>query len=37
MIYKRFGNPHIKLWNNELEKLFAFYALPVNAGKDNDS
>jgi len=36
MIYKRFGNPHIKLWNNELEKLFAFNALPDNIKKDED-
>ena len=28
MIYKRFGNPHIKLWNNELERLFKFKSLP---------
>lgn len=28
MIYKRFGNPHIKLYNNELEKLFKFKILP---------
>ena len=27
MIYKRFGNPHIKLWNNELERLFKFKSL----------
>ena len=36
MIYKRFGNPHIKLWNNELEKLFKFNALPVKIGREND-
>lgn len=33
MIYKRFGNPHIKLWNNELERLFKFKSLPVNVSK----
>lgn len=22
LIYKRFGNPHVKLWNQELQKLF---------------
>lgn len=22
LIYKRFGNPHIKLWNQELKRLF---------------
>ena len=24
MVFKRFGNPHIKLWNKEIERLFAF-------------
>ena len=28
MIYKRFGNPHIKLWNDELIRLFQFHSLP---------
>ena len=28
MIHKRFGNPHIKLYNNELQRLFAFKSLP---------
>ena len=27
MIYKRFGNPHIKLWNKELVNIFRFKAL----------
>jgi hypothetical protein len=33
MIYKRFGNPHIKLYNNELEKLFKFKILPSKVTK----
>ena len=33
MIYKRFGNPHIKLYNNELEKLFKFKILPGKVTK----
>jgi hypothetical protein len=33
MIYKRFGNPHIKLWNNELERLFKFKSLPSNVAQ----
>jgi hypothetical protein len=33
MIYKRFGNPHIKLWNNELERLFKFKSLPSNVSQ----
>jgi hypothetical protein len=36
MIYKRFKNPHIKLWNNELERLFHFKSLPKNQ-KEEDS
>ena len=41
MIYKRFGNhPHIKLWNNELERLFKFRQLknasPVNIIESSD-
>jgi len=24
MIYKKYDNPHIKLWNNELERMFEF-------------
>ena len=36
MIYKRFStkgsNPHIKLWNNELERLFDFKSLPKKEG-----
>lgn len=35
MIYKRFGNPHIKLWNNELERLFKFKPL-VQIKKSDD-
>lgn len=30
MIYQRFDNPHIKLWNNEFVKLFKFKTLPPN-------
>lgn len=37
MIYKRFGNPHIKLWNNEMERLFAFKSLPTNLGNLENS
>ena len=39
MIYKRFGNPHLKLWNKELESLFKFTALPSANMKNshNDS
>lgn len=33
MIYKRFGNPHIKLWNNELERLFKFKSLAAQQGE----
>ena len=33
MIYKRFGNPHIKLYNNELEKLLKFKILPSKVTK----
>lgn len=33
LIYKRFGNPHIKLYNNELERLFKFQILPTSATK----
>ena len=34
MIYKRFGiNPHIKLYNNELERLFKFKILPSKVTK----
>lgn len=40
MIYKRFSskgsNPHIKLWNNELERLFDFKSLPKKAPKADD-
>ena len=36
MIYKRFGNPHIKLWNNELERLFKFKPLiQIKKSEDN--
>jgi len=31
MIYKRHGNPHIKLWNDELIRLFNFKSLAENA------
>ena len=27
VIYKRFGNPHIKLWNHEFTNLFRFQSL----------
>lgn len=37
MIYKRFKNPHIKLWNNELERLFNFKSLPKNQREDNST
>jgi hypothetical protein len=41
MIYKRFStkgsNPHIKLWNNELERLFDFKSLPKNTTAKEDS
>jgi hypothetical protein len=36
MIYKRFGNPHIKLYNNELEKLFKFKILPSKVTKSQE-
>ena len=36
MIFKRFGNSHIKLWNNELERLFAFKSLPKNQVTNED-
>ena len=35
MIYKRFGNPHIKLWNNELERLFKFKPLIQIKNRDD--
>ena len=28
MVCKRFGKPHIKLWNNELVRMFGFVSLP---------
>lgn len=28
MACKRFGKPHIKLWNNELVRMFSFEVLP---------
>ena len=28
MIYKKYDNPHIKLWNNELERMFEFQTFP---------
>ena len=37
MIYKKFDNPHIKLWNNELEKLFKFKSLPSNISSNDGS
>ena len=37
MIFKRFENPHIKLWNKEVERLFAFKSLPKNIGTNEDS
>ena len=30
MIYKKFDNPHIKLWNNEFIKLFKFKSMLPN-------
>jgi hypothetical protein len=36
MIYRRFGNPHIKLWNNELERLFDFKSLPKNYSPEGE-
>lgn len=32
MVCKRYDNPHIKLWNNELIKLFKFACLPKKTG-----
>ena len=32
MVCQRFGNPHIKLWNRELLKLFKFASLPMAKG-----
>ena len=32
MVCQRFGNPHIKLWNRELVKLFKFASLPMDKG-----
>lgn len=38
MIYKRFGNPHVKLWNEELINLFKFSSLAKdNKGEEEKS
>ena len=37
MIYKRFGNPHVKLWNKELLKLFEFSSLNVDKQEEDES